>query len=110
MTTQTTVPKLRTAPPVMIGFVGMILVPLAIVIVANSWTAPDAADYVRMAFSTVIASLVAVASAWWLAVNRMKAGGRDRYWYWALAVIFTFSAFSSINAAAERLTQLITLP
>ena len=93
----------------MIGFVGMILVPLGVMLATNSWTAPDAAAHVRMAFGIAIASTFAVTAAWWLAVTRMKAGGRDRFWFWGVASIFTLSAIGSINGAAEKLTNLINL-
>ena len=109
MTTQTNARKRRAVPPAMIGFVGMILVPLGVMLATNSWTAPDAAAHVRMAFGIAIASILAVTAAWWLAVTRMKAGGRDRFWFWGVASIFTLSAVSSINGAAERLTNLINL-
>ncbi|TFD43238.1 hypothetical protein E3T33_10410 [Cryobacterium sp. TMT1-2-1] len=93
----------------LIGFVGMIIVPFGIVIATNSWDAPDAADYVRMAFGTVIASTLATVAAWWLAFNRMKAGRSDRYWFWGVAGIFTLSGIGSITGAAEKLTQLVNL-
>jgi len=109
MTTQTSTRKRRTVSPVLIGFAGMIIVPFGIVIATNSWDAPDAADYVRMAFGTVIASTLATVAAWWLAFNRMKAGRSDRYWFWGVAGIFTLSAIGSITGAAEKLTQLINL-
>ena len=93
----------------MIGFIGMIVVPLGIVLATNSWNAPDAAAYVRMAFGTVIATTLAVTAAWWLAINRMKAGASDRYWFWGVAGIFTLSATGSINGTAEKLTSLINI-
>jgi len=109
MTTQTNTRKRRAIPPAMMGFVGMILVPLGVMLATNSWTAPDAAAYVRMAFGIAIASTMAVTAAWWLAVTRMKAGGRDRYLFWGVAGIFTLFAIGSINGAAEKLTNLINL-
>ncbi|TFB54600.1 MULTISPECIES: hypothetical protein [unclassified Cryobacterium] len=88
----------------------MIIVPFCIVLAINSWGAPDAADFVRMAFGTVIASTLATVAAWWLALNRMKAGRSDRYWFWGVAGIFTASAVGSITGAAETLlTQLTNL-
>ena len=93
----------------MIGFVGMVVVPLGLVLATNSWNEPDAAAYVRMAFGTVIATTLAATAAWWLAINRMKAGGSDRYWFWGVAGIFTLSAIGSISGAAEKLTNLINL-
>ena len=110
MSTQTSTQKRRAVSPVLIGFVGMIIVPFCIVLATNSWGAPDAADFVRMAFGTVIASTLATVAAWWLALNRMKAGRSDRYWFWGVAGIFTVSAVGSITGAAETLlTQLTNL-
>ena len=109
MTTQTNTRKRHAVRPAMIGFVGMILVPLGVMLATNSWTAPDAAAYVRMAFGIAIASTFAVTAAWWLAVTRMKAGGRNRFWFWGVASVFTLFAIGSINGAAEKLTNLINL-
>lgn len=109
MATQTSTRKRSAVSPVLIGLIGMIILPFCIVLATNAWNAPDSAAYVRMAFGTVIASNVAVVAAWWLASNRMKAGGRDRYWFWGVAGIFTLAAIGSIYGAAEKLTQLISL-
>jgi len=109
MTTQMSTQTRRAVSPILIGFVGMIIVPLCIVIATNSWDAPDAADYVRMAFGTVIASTVSTVAAWWLALKRMKTGRSDRYWFWGVAGIFTCSAISSITIAAEKLLTALTI-
>ena len=103
MTPQTSTQKRRAVSPVLIGFVGMIIVPFFIVLATNSWDAPDAADFVRMAFGIVIASTLASVAAWWLAFNRMEAGRSDRYWFWGVAGIVTFSSIGSISSAAETL-------
>ncbi|TFD35946.1 hypothetical protein E3T40_07245 [Cryobacterium sp. TMT1-19] len=108
MTTQTSTQKRRAVSPILIGFVGMIIVPFSVVLATNSWDAPDAADFVRMAFSTVIASTLASVAAWWLALNRMKAGRSDRYWFWGVAGIVTLSAIGSISSAAETLLVQLT--
>ena len=103
MSTQTGTQKRCAVSPVLIGFVGMIIVPLCIVLATNSWDVPGAADFVRMALGTVIAATVASVSAWWLAFNRMKAGRSDRYWFWGVAGIVTLSSIGSISSAAETL-------
>lgn len=103
MSTQTRTRKRRTVSPVLIGFVGMIIVPFCIVLATNSWAAPNAADFVRMAFGTVIAATLATVAAWWLAFNRMKAGRSDRYWFWGVAGIVTLSSIGSISRATETL-------
>lgn len=106
MTTQLSAQKRRVSP-LWLGFLGIIVVPTAIVVATNSWVAPDAAAYVRMAFGGVLAAAFASASAWWLAVSRNRSGARDRTWFWGVAVIVTLSAIGKIAAEAERLTGLI---
>ena len=108
MSTQTGTQKRRAVSPVLIGFVGMIIVPFCIVLATNSWGAPDAADFVRMAFGTVIAATLVSVAAWWLAFNRMKAGRRDRYWFWGVAGLVTLSSIGSISSAAETLLVQLT--
>ena len=109
MTPGTRIQQRRAVSPVMVGFVGMIIIPLCIVLATNAWSTPDAAAHVRMTFGTIVASTVAVVAAWWLAFNRMRAGSSDRYWFWGVAGIFTLSSITYLNGAAERLAQLITL-
>ncbi|WP_104194492.1 hypothetical protein [Cryobacterium sp. M25] len=108
MTTQTSTQKRRAVSPVLIGFVGMIVVPLCIVLATTSWDAPNGADFVRMAFGTVIATTLATVTAWWLAFDRMKAGRSDRYWFWSVAGIVTLSSIGSIFSVAETLLAQLT--
>lgn len=108
MTTQTFTQKPRAVSPVFIGFVGMIVVPFCVVLATNSWDAPDAADFVRMAFGHVIAATLATVAAWWLAFNRMKAGRSDRYWFWGVAGIVTFSSMGSVSGRAQSLLVQLT--
>jgi hypothetical protein len=109
MTTEADTRNRRAVNPALFGVLGMIVVPICIVLETNSWNAPDAAAYIRMALGTVIASTTAVIAAWSLAYNQMRTGARDRYWFWGVAIIFTFAAIASITGAAEKLTQLMTL-
>ncbi|TFC68432.1 hypothetical protein E3O53_00560 [Cryobacterium sp. TMT2-18-3] len=108
MTTPTSAQIRRAVSPVLIGFVGMIVVPLCIVLATTSWDAPDGADFVRMAFGIVIATTLATVAAWWLAFNRMKAGRSDRYWFWGVAGIVTLSSVGSIFSVAENLLAQLT--
>lgn len=50
----------------------------------------------------------AAVAAWWLAFTRMKTGRSDRYWFWGVAGIFTFSAIGNITSAAETLLRQLT--
>ena len=63
--------RARPLPAPLILLSGLVLVPAAISLAANSWTSPDAAAYVRMAFASVAGTVVAVASVLVLLVDRL---------------------------------------
>lgn len=92
---------------VLLGALGMLVVPVAIVIATNSWSAPGPADWVRMSLGSVIAAMVSVVAAWWLAFDRRSAGGAGSTWFWGVACLVTLSAVSTIASVADRLTGLI---
>lgn len=92
---------------VLLGGLAVIVVPLAILLVTNSWSSPGPEEHVRMAIGSVIAACVSVVGAWWLAFDRRSAGAPGRTWFWGVACLVTLSAVSSVNAAADRLTSLI---
>ena len=77
MTSTETAKPLSQDRAILLGLLGMIVVPTAIVVGTNSWTEPEAADWVRMALGSVIAALVSVVAAWWLAFDRRR-GARPR--------------------------------
>jgi hypothetical protein len=43
-----------------IGVLGIVIVPMLIVVAANSWQAPDADAYIRMAFRQVAGQTIAI--------------------------------------------------
>ncbi|WP_181133428.1 hypothetical protein [Rathayibacter sp. AY2B7] len=102
------------APPrshlhaVLLGALGMIVVPLLIVLATTAWSSPGPEEYVRMALGSVVAACVSVVGAWWLAFERRSAGAPGRTWFWGVACLVTVSAVSTVGAAADRLTGLIT--
>ncbi|RIJ54165.1 hypothetical protein [Clavibacter phaseoli] len=61
----------RLLPAPLILLCGLVLVPAAIALAADSWTSPDATAYVRMAFASVAGTVVAVASVLVLLVDRL---------------------------------------
>lgn len=63
-THQTSVRKRHGVHPVLIGIIGMILVPVCIVLPTNSWTTPDGATYARIALGSVTESTLADVAAW----------------------------------------------
>ncbi|MCJ1703623.1 hypothetical protein [Rathayibacter sp. VKM Ac-2926] len=107
MTSTETAKPLSQDRAILLGLLGMIVVPTAIVVGTNSWTEPEAADWVRMALGSVIAALVSVVSAWWLAFDRRRAHAPGRTWFWGVASVVTLVAVSTISSAADRLTRLI---
>ncbi|MFT2691235.1 hypothetical protein [Clavibacter zhangzhiyongii] len=63
--------RARLLPAPLILLCGLVVVPAAIALAANSWSTPDAPAYVRMAFATVAGVVVAVASVLVLLVDRL---------------------------------------
>lgn len=47
----------------LIGFVGLIAVPLLLILSSTSWSSPDGAAYIRMAFASVSAATIASLTA-----------------------------------------------
>ena len=96
-----------TTRAVLLGLLAMIVVPVAIAVATNSWSAPGPADHVRMALGSVVGLCVSVVGAWWLAFDRRRAAAPGATWFWGLACLVTLGAVSSIGAVADRLTALI---
>ena len=107
-----TVPDVDALPPVrarllpapLILLCGLLLVPAAIALAANSWTAPDAAAYVRMAFASVAGTVVAVVSVLVLLVDRLvkRAPAGNMV---ALTVVALVWASSTLATASDVLLQ-----
>jgi len=71
----------------------------------NSWEAPDAAAYVRMAFASIAGSTVAIVTVWGLVVwDLVRRNGKAQILTATLiAVAVTFFVGSNVAAAAESL-------
>jgi hypothetical protein len=101
--------RLRGYSASVILVVGVFLVPVALTVVFNSWTAPDAIDYVRMAFVQVAGATIAIGTVVGLVVHRIvrRSPGRDIAWFTAIAVaIIYFQVGNLSNAAASLLDRL----
>ncbi|MFF2276801.1 hypothetical protein [Agromyces sp. NPDC058126] len=93
----------------LIGVVGILIVPGAIVLAFNSWSAPDDAAYVRMAFALVAAYTVAVITALGLvALSLVRRTRRATPMLIALAVIVMTFAVGGLNLAAESLLRVLS--
>ena len=92
---------------ILIAALGIIVVPMAIVVAANSYNAPEASDYVRMALASVAAAVTALASASALLVLDRVEFGRLRLRMLVVWLVVAWSAMATIGGAHDRLVTLI---
>jgi hypothetical protein len=92
---------------ILISTLGIIVVPMAIVFAANSYSAPEASDYVRMALASVAAAVLALASASALLVVDRVEFGRFRLRTIVVCLVVVSQALSTITEAHDRLVTLI---
>ncbi|MCY7286802.1 MAG: hypothetical protein LH624_00740 [Cryobacterium sp.] len=96
----------RIAPVSLIGLFGILILPMTIVLLTNSWDAPTPPDFVRMAFGTVAASTLAMATAFSIMIaNNLR--GSSNFIAGGVAFVVIGSGITSIVAAADRLVGLI---
>jgi hypothetical protein len=95
-------PRLLPAPLILLC--GLVLVPAAISLAANSWTSPDATAYVRMAFASVAGTVVAVASVLVLLVDRLVKRAPAGTMV-ALAIVALLWASSTLASTSDLLLQ-----
>ena len=89
--------------PTTIFLLGVLLVPALLSIAANSWTSPDDADYVRMAFASVIGATVASVTVVGLWVFYLRRRSPYLFWYTLGVVIVVAIQMSTISGAADTL-------
>ncbi len=84
---------------------GVFVVPMALAFATNSWTAPDAAAYVRMAFGTVAGATVAISTVVGLLVHRIlrRAPLATIMTFAGIALVVLCRQLSAIGGAAQRL-------
>jgi xanthine/uracil permease len=85
--------------------VGVMLVPMAIGMVFTSYSAPDASDYVRMAFAQVAGATIAIVTVFGLLLHRIvrRSPFGTIAWFAFLAVAIGSWQLSGISRAAESL-------
>lgn len=88
----------------MILLIGVVLAPLTLTLVFNSYDVPDAGAYVRMAFAQVAGATIAICTAIGLLAHRVvRRGPRESTWLAVLAAVFVAWQVTNISAAARFL-------
>jgi hypothetical protein len=90
---------------------GIFVVPLSLALLANSYSAPDAAAYVRMAFANVAGQTVAIVTVAGLLVWQIVSRARltEIIRFAAIGAAVTFYAVSIIAAGGDMLLQRLDL-
>ena len=90
---------------------GVMLAPFLLTIAFNSFSPPDAAAYVRMAFATVAGQTVALVTVAALFVTRITSHARpsETITYGLIGVAVTVSAVWNINGASDLLLQRLAI-
>lgn len=99
--------RLRGYSSAVVLVVGVLLVPMVITVASNSWTPPDAHDYVRMAFAQVAGAVVAMTTAVGLVIHRIarRSPLRDTVWFGLIAAAIVAWQVSNLSFAADMLLQ-----
>ena len=97
-------PRARLLPAPLVLLVGLVLVPLALGLAANSWSTPDAAAYVRMAFASVAGIVVAIGTVVLLLVDRIRHRAPAGTMV-ALTVVVAVWGASSLDSTLDLLLQ-----
>lgn len=97
-----------TSPSAVFAF-GVLIIPGLLSIAANSWSEPDAADYVRMAFATVIGATVAIVTVVGLWVFFLRRRSPYLFWYTLGAVVVVAMQVSFIFGAADTLLDRLAM-
>ena len=86
---------------------GVMVVPFAITAIFMSYSAPDAADYVRMAFASVAGGTVAIITVLGLLVHRIvrRSPLGTIVWFTVIAVLIVWWQLAGIGG---RVTSLLT--
>lgn len=98
-----------SAPILLIG--SLIVVPMALGLLFNSWSAPDDQAYVRMAFATVAGCTLAIATVVGLLVDRIirRATPSTIAIFAVIALVAVPYQLNAISGAAELLLARLNL-
>ena len=99
--------RLRGFESAIVLITGVIVIPLVLGLVFNSYSEPDAAAYVRMAFATVAGQTIAIVTAVGVLISRVIERVRPSaiVMYTLIAIVVTGSAVASIASASDLLLQ-----
>jgi xanthine/uracil permease len=92
--------------------VGVLIVPMAIVTIFNSYSAPDAAAYGRMAFAQVAGATIALITVLGLLLHRIvrRSPPSTIAWFALLALIIGSWQIATFNRAADFLLTGLGIP
>lgn len=84
---------------------GVILIPMAIGLIFNSYEAPDAEAYVRMAFAQVAGATIAIITVLGMLLHRIVRGSprSEVAWFGFLALVIVSLSIDGINRTADFL-------
>lgn len=92
----------------LVGLVGILVIPLGLSLAFNSWHAPDAEAYIRMAFATVAGATIALVTSWALLIASVaQRTRRVTPVLVVVAALVTSGAISSFTLAADNLQRLV---
>jgi len=82
---------------------GVVLVPTLLTFVFNSWEAPNAEAYVRMAFASVAGSAIAIVTVFSVLISRLRERFSTVVVCAVIAVVVTYYSFNAIDRAGAFL-------
>lgn len=95
--------------PKAVFVLGVVIIPALLSLTANAWSEPDAADFVRMAFATVIGATVAIGTVAAQYVYFLRRRTPYLFWYTLGAVAVVAMQVSFIFGAADTLLYRLAL-
>ena len=97
--------RLRGYSSGLILVLGVMVIPLALVAIFNSYDAPDAAAYVRMAFAQVAGATIAIGTVVGLVAQRIirRSSTGEVAWFAFIALIITAWQVSNLSRTADFL-------
>lgn len=97
--------RLRGFSSSIVLVLGVVVVPFSLLVIFNSYTAPNADAYVRMAFAQVAGATIAIGTVVGLVVQRIarRSPIRDTAWFGLIAVVVTAWQISNLTRTADFL-------
>ena len=91
---------------------GVMVIPFAITAIFMSYSAPDAAAYVRMAFASVAGATIAIITVLGLLIHRIvrRSPFGTIAWFAVIAVLITWWQLAGISSVANTLLRVLGTP